>query len=660
MIKYTRGVFMQENEIQKMKDLISEINYHNYNYYSLDNPTISDAEWDKLYDELLELEKSTGIILPDSPSQRVGGETLPNFKKYTHEIQLYSLEKCNTYDRLKDWVKNIKAKSPKAKFFVDYKYDGLTVSLTYENGVLVNGATRGNGTVGEDVTAQVKTIRTVPLTIDYKGKVIVQGEAIMKLSELAKYNKTAVEPLKNARNAAAGALRNLDPKVTASRNLDVIFYSINYIDNADIKTQQEMNEFLKANKFNVEAKYDLLDGFEQIEEVVKQIDVEKNHLDFLIDGAVIKVNDIGERKLFGYTAKFPKWAIAFKYEAQELTTRLNNIVWQVGRTGKITPIAEVEPVELAGATVKRATLNNYNDIQRKKIRLNDYVFIRRSNEVIPEILGVARSTEESIPVKKPTSCPSCGAELKEIGANLFCVNTYHCPEQIIGRLTHYATRDAMNLVGIRDKIAEQFFYNLGITNIADIYNITAQDLAKLEGFKEKKIDNLLTAIEKSKDVELSKFIYSLAIPNIGKKSAKLLASEFGTFENFKNATEEQINNIFAFGDVMSESIIEYFKNPNNLEIIEKLFKSGVTVKDNIKTTSQKLSSLTFVLTGTLPSLSREEATKIIEDNGGSVTSSVSKKTDFILLGEDAGNKYQKGLELGIKMIGEKELLKMVE
>lgn len=651
---------MDDLKLQRMQELIKEINFHNYNYYSLDNPTISDAEWDKLYDELLSLEAQTGVVLPDSPSQRVGGAILPNFKKYTHEVQLYSLEKCNTYDALKEWCLNVKKKDPQAQFFVDYKFDGLTVSLTYENGILINGATRGNGLVGEDITAQVKTIRTVPLKIDYKGKVIVQGEAIMKLSELAKYNKTATEPLKNARNAAAGALRNLDPKVTASRNLDVVFYAINYIDNTNIKTQEQMYEFLKANKFNTEAKFKVFNTYEQVEDAIKLIDNEKSSLDFLIDGAVVKINDVSQQKLFGYTAKFPKWAIAFKYEAQELSTKLNNVVWQVGRTGKITPIAEVEPVELAGATVKRATLNNYNDIIRKKVQLNDYVFVRRSNEVIPEILGVARSTEQSTPIQKPTTCPSCGAKLNEIGANLFCVNTYHCPEQIVGRLTHYASRDAMNLVGISEQTSKQFYQNLGITNIADIYQITADDLAKLDGFKDKKISNLLNAIQKSKDVDLNKFIYSLAIPNIGKKSAKLLANEFGTFENFKNATQEKLNSMFAFGEVMSESIVEYFKNQNNIDIINKLFSSGVVVKDNVKTGSQKLSSLTFVLTGTLPTLTREEATKIIEDNGGAVSSSVSKKTDFILLGEDAGSKYQKGLQLGIKMISEKELLKMVE
>ncbi len=646
--------------MDEMQELVNLINYHNYNYYSLDNPTISDAEWDKLYDRLLELEKLTGIVLPDSPTKRVGGETLSAFKKYTHEVPLYSLEKCNDYQKLADWVEDVKNKDNNAQFFVEYKYDGLTVSLTYENGILVNGATRGNGLVGEDVTEQVKTIRTVPLKIDYKGKVIVQGEAIMKLSELSKYNKVAVEPLKNARNAAAGAIRNLDPKVTASRNLDVIFYSVNYIDSTDIKTQVEMHKFLKDNKFNVSGDWKILNSFEEVELAVKNIDQNKKNLDFLIDGAVIKLNDITERKLFGYTAKFPKWAIAFKYEAQEMSSKLNAITWQVGRTGKITPIAEIEPVELAGATVKRATLNNFNDIERKKIKLFDYVFVRRSNEVIPEILGVARETPESTEIKKIDNCPSCGAKLVEIGANLFCVNTYHCPEQIIGRLTHYASRDAMNLVGIRDKISEQFYNDLSITNVADIYKITAEDLSKLEGFKDKKISNLLSAIEKSKEVELDRFIYSLGISNIGKKSAKLLAKEFKTFDNFKNATVENINNIFDFGDIMSESVVEYFKNENNLKIIDSLFENGVKVLDYKSEKSQKLSSLTFVLTGTLPSLSREEATQIIEDNGGKVTSSVSKKTDFILLGEDPGSKYNKGLELGIKMISEAELIKMVE
>ena len=649
-----------DDKLKRMEELVKIINLHNYNYYSLDNPTISDAEWDKLYDELLALESELNFVLPDSPSKRVGGEILPNFKKYTHEVALYSLEKCNKYESLKKWYNSITEKIPNANFFVEYKYDGLTVSITYENGQIVNAATRGNGTVGEDVTAQVKTIRTVPLKIDYKGKVIVQGEAIMKLSELYKYNKTATEPLKNARNAAAGAIRNLDPKITASRNLDVMFYAINYIDNTDIKTQEEMHKFLIENKFNVERNWAILSTYQQLEDAIKNIDNIKSGLDFLIDGAVIKLNDIPKRKLLGYTAKFPKWAIAYKYEAQELSSKLLNVIWQVGRTGKITPIAEIEPVELAGATVKRATLNNYNDILRKKVKIYDYVFVRRSNEVIPEILGVARQTAESTDIVKPCACPSCGSKLEEIGANLFCLNTYNCPEQIIDRLTHYASRDAMDLVGISDKTAEQFYKVLNITNIADIYKITAEDLSKLDGFKDKKINNLLNAIEKSKQVDLHKFIYSLAIPNIGVKSAKLLAKHFVTFENFKNAKLEDVSNLFAFGEVMSENIIEYFANQNNIQIINKLLESGVVVNDNKTTKSQKLSSLTFVLTGTLPTLSREQATKIIEDNGGTVSSSVSKKTDFILLGEDAGSKYQKGLQLNIKMISEKELLKMVE
>ena len=650
---------MNEIDLIKMKELIKTINFHNYNYYSLDNPTISDAEWDKLYDELLSLEKSTGVVLPDSPSQRVGGDVLDSFKKYTHEVPLFSLAKCNEYQKLEDWCKDIKSKDKSAEFFVEYKYDGLTVSLTYENGVLINGATRGNGTIGEDVTAQVKTIRTVPLKIDYKGKVIVQGEAIMKLSELSHYNKNATEPLKNARNAAAGAIRNLDPKVTASRNLDVIFYSVNYIDNTDIKSQVEMRKFLEDNKFNVE-KYVIAKDVDEVLDAVKNIDEFKKNLDFLIDGAVVKLNDIGERKLFGYTAKFPKWAMAFKYEAEEMSTRLNAITWQVGRTGKITPIAEIEPVELAGATIKRATLNNFNDILRKKIKLFDYVFVRRSNEVIPEILGVARETKESVPIQKIDFCPSCGAKLEEIGANLFCTNTYHCPEQIKDRITHYASRDAMNLIGIRDKTVAQLYEVLNVSTVADLYSLTAEDLSKLEGFKDKKITNLLDAIEKSKDVELSRFIYSLGITQIGKKSAKLLAKQFKTFENFKNATANQINSIFAFGDVMSESIVEYFKNQNNIKIIESLFSHGVKIQEYKVEKSQKLSSLVFVLTGTLPTLSREEASKLIEDNGGTVSSSVSKKTDFVLLGENPGSKYDKAQALGIKTISEVELKKMIE
>lgn len=658
--KGTKTMENQTKMLERMKSLIEEINYHNYNYYSLDNPTISDAEWDKLYDELLTLEKQTGVVFDDSPSKRVGGDILEKFQKYTHKVPYYSLEKSNTYSRLNEWYEDIAQEVPNASFFVEYKYDGLTISITYKNGVLVNAATRGNGLVGEDVTEQVKTIRTVPLKIDYKGELVVQGEGIMKLSELEKYNSTALVPLKNARNAAAGAIRNLDPKITKQRNLDVIFYSVNYIEDCEFSTQQQMHEFLKQNKFNVSSNVKICSTYKDVENAVHKIDEEKYNLDFLIDGAVIKLNNIKQREIFGFTSKFPKWAIAFKFEAQELSTKLNDVVWQVGRTGKLTPIGLIEPVELAGATVKKATLNNMGDIERKNVKKGSYVFVRRSNEVIPEILGLARDSEDSEQILPPTICPSCNTELVEVGANLFCPN-YYCPEQIDDRITHFASRDAMNIEGVSEKTVGQFREKLGVKSIADLYDLTPEQLFTLEGFKDKKVNNYFKQLEKSKSISLQKFIYALGISNIGKKASKDLVKHFKTFENIKNASVEEISEIYDFGLIMAQNVYNYFREPHNMEILNRLKNAGIKVEDNVSTlNSNKLDGLTFVLTGTLPNLSREQATEIIESHGGKTSSSVSKNTSFVLLGENAGSKLEKAQKLGIKTITEQQLLDMVK
>lgn len=648
------------DKIEQMKALVEQINYHNYNYYSLDNPIISDAEWDKLYDELLTLEQQTGVVLPASPSQRVGGEILSQFKKYTHKVPYYSLEKSNTYERLSEWCDDIKSQVSDASFFVEYKYDGLTVSLTYSGGELVNASTRGNGLVGEDVTSQVKTIRTVPLTIPFKSEVVVQGEAIMKLSELEKYNQTASEPLKNARNAAAGAIRNLDPKITKERNLDVIFYSVNYIDGMTFKTQQQMHEFLRQNKFNTIKNFWVYDNFDDVKQRVQKIDQEKFDLDFLIDGAVVKLNDIKSREIFGFTSKFPKWAIAFKFEAQELSTKLLDVVWQVGRTGKLTPIGIIEPVNLAGATVKKATLNNYGDIVRKGVKIGSYVFVRRSNEVIPEILGIARDQKDSKQILPPKNCPSCKTALVENGANLFCPN-YYCPSQIEDRITHFASRDAMNIEGISEKTVGQFREKLGVKTIADLYYLSKDELYKLDNFKDKKVDKYFAEIEKSKNVSLQKFIYALGINNIGKKASKDLVKHFKTFENIQNASVEQINQIFDFGLVMAQSVFDYFNDEHNQQILQRLKQAGIKVEEQSQVqSSSKLENLTFVLTGTLPTLTREQATEIIEQNGGKTSSSVSKNTSFVLLGENAGSKLQKAQSFGIKTITEQQLLDMIK
>mgnify|MGYP004517568547 FL=1 len=648
--------------MDRLHELVEIINKHNYNYYVLDNPTISDKEWDKLYDELLKLENETGIVLPDSPSQKVGGEVLKGFKKQEHIVPLFSLEKVNSYTDLEKWVFDIKSKVKDAEFVLDYKYDGLSCVLTYENGILTKATTRGNGQVGEDVLAQVKTIRTVPLTINYKNTVVVQGECIMKLSELEKFNKMHPDDqLKNARNAAAGGLRNLDPKVTKSRNLDVICYSVNYIEGKTFKTQKEMQEFLKENKFYVVSNFKLTSDFEEIKQTFEEIDVSRRSLDFLIDGAVLKLNNVKDREIFGYTIKFPKWAIAFKFEAEETSTILKDIVWTVGRTGKITPGAILEPVELAGATITKATLNNYEDILRKKVMLNSRVFIRRSNEVIPEILGLAEKFDDSKKIEKIEFCPSCNSKLVDVGPNLYCYNTYACPEQIKERIVHYASRDALNIDGISDKTIDLFYDKLNLRSVADLYDLKYDDLIVLEKFKDKKTNNILNSIEKSKNVSLSKFIFAIGILNVGKKTARDLANKFKTLENLKNATNEDLIEIKDIGEIVANSIIEYFKNEKNIILINKILEKGVKIEElSLKEVKDNFfKDKTIVLTGTLVNYKRQELTEILLSLGAKVTESVSKNTDLVVAGVDAGSKLTKAQQLNIKVINEQELIEML-
>ena len=645
---------------ERMKELVGLINKYSYHYYVLDEPLISDKEWDKLYDELLLLEKESGIILEDSPSKKVGGEVLKGFNKVEHKEKLYSLEKVNNFEDLKDWLLDIKKKVNNAEFTVDYKYDGLTVVLTYENGILTNAATRGNGSVGEDVTSQVKTIRTVPLSIDYKGKVIIQGECIMKLSELEKFNKKGAEYLKNARNAAAGALRNLDPKVTKSRNLDVIAYGVIYIEGKTFKTQTDTIEFLKQNKFYIVNHYGVESDIEKIIDNFNEIDVERHNLDFLIDGAVIKLNNIKDREILGYTIKFPKWALAYKFEAEETSTKLLDVIWSVGRTGKVTPSAVLEPVELAGATIQRATLNNYEDILKKKVKINSFVFLRRSNEVIPEILGLAEDREDSREIEKIKFCPSCGAKLVDIGPNLFCLNTYECPEQIKEKIVHYASRDAMNIDGISEKTIDLFYEKLNLRSVADLYDLKYEDIISLDSFKEKKTLNTLNSIEKSKTVSLAKFIYAIGILNVGKKTAQDLSKTFKTFENFKNATLEDLIAIKDIGEIVAKSILDYFANEKNLKLIENIFNKGVKIsEDNTVITNSVFSGLKVVLTGSLVNFKREELTQILTNLGADVVSSVSANTNLVICGENAGSKLDKAKKLNIKVIFEDELNKML-
>ncbi len=649
--------------MDEMKNLVDKLNNYSYHYYVLDAPIISDAEYDKLYDKLVKLEKTTGVILSNSPTQRVGDTVLKNFKKVTHKFRLYSLDKCQSKESLLTWMKDVCEKENNVDFTLEYKFDGLTIVCTYDEGVLKSCATRGNGMVGEDVTLQVKTIKSVPLSIPYEGQLIVQGEGMITLSNLKKFNqKYPNEALKNARNAVSGAIRNLDPKQTAKRNLDWFCYNVLYAENKAFTTQVDMFEFLKENGFLI-SPYKRFSSPQDIISEIEKVDKEKSSLDILIDGMVVKINQLNLRDEFGYTSKFPKWAMAYKFEAQELSTILKDVIWQVGRTGKITPIAIIEPVNLSGATIYRATLNNYMDILRKNIYIGSRVFVRRSNEVIPEIMGLAEKLEGSIPIRKPEFCPSCGTRLVQIGALDFCPNTDFCPEQIIGRLTHFATRNAMDIDGFKDSTARLLYESGLVKDVSDLYTLKESDLINLPLFKEKKVNNLLSAIEKSKDVELSNFIYALSIQNIGVKTAKDLSKYYRTIEDLKKATMDDLLKIRDVGEIVADSIVEYFKNPKNLALVDKLLKRGIKIKNSTQTGKSKgiLEGKTFVLTGTLESFTRSEATALIEQNGGQTSSSVSKNTDFVLAGKEAGSKLTKAQNLGIDIIDEqtfKNLLKI--
>ena len=646
-------------KLEEMKSLIAEINKHNYNYYTLLSPTISDAEYDKLYYKLVDLEKETGVVLPDSPTQRVGNEVLTKFVKHEHKVRLYSLNKVRSVEELESWINEMKSFSKDTLFALEYKFDGLQLVLEYENGYFVRATTRGNGIVGEDVTMQVKTIKSVPLSIPFKENLIVQGEGMMTNHALIKYNKTATETLKNARNGVAGAIRNLDPSETAKRDLDFFCYSV--LDGITFDTQQQMHEFIKDNGFLTGDYFKLVSNISEIEDELNRIDLLKSTLDVMIDGMVLKINDCSVRNKIGFTNKFPKWAMAYKFEAQEVSTILNRVVWQVGRTGKVTPIAELEPVEIGGATISRATLNNIDDINKKRLKENSRVLLRRSNEVIPEVLGLLEEFPDSKTILEPTVCPSCGTTLVKKGAILSCPNRDGCFEQVVDRLTHFASRNAFNIDGLSEKTIEQLYTELKVSEPSGLYKLTKEDLLKLDKFKDKKATNLINAIDRSKTVSLDKFIYALGILEIGEVSARSLAKNFGSIDALKSATLDNLIKIKDVGDVVATNVVNYFNDAKNLEEIQKLFDGGVVINyENATVKTSELTDKKVVLTGTLSGFTRDEASDIIRSLGGETVSSVSKNTDVVLAGVSAGSKLDKAKALGIKIINEDEFVKIIE
>jgi len=653
---------------KRIDELVEKLNDYAYYYYTLDDPKVSDKEYDELYDELLELEKETEYVLDESPTQRVGDKPLDKFEKHDHKSQLWSLDKAQSFDELRKWDERVdklikeyngssEEKLPEKKYILEYKFDGLTINLTYENGLLTQGATRGNGETGEAILPQIKTIKSIPLKIDYKDTIEIQGEGLMPISALEKYNVEADEPLKNARNAAAGALRNLDPKVTEKRNLAAYFYNVGYIEGKKFDTHLEMINFLKENRIPVFKYLKEFDDIENLIEEIEEIDKTRSNLDILTDGMVVKINDMKTREVLGNTQKFPRWAVAFKFEAEEVTTILKEVIWNVGRTGKVTPSAVLEPVEIAGATIQRATLNNIEDIRRKNVKINSRVWLRRSNDVIPEILGVVDEDQENTEeIKMPEKCPACGTELIKDGVHYFCPNKLSCKPQLVSSIVHFASRDAMNIEGFSEKTAYQLFEELDIKNIPQLYDIKKEDLLKLEGFKEKKSQNLIDALEKSKDCKLESFIYALGIPNVGIKTAKDLVKEYKTLDNLKEAKKEELEKIKDIGEVVAEEIYKFFHDDNILESIDKLLEKGINPTYEVEEDTVKniFTDKKIVITGSFKT-KRKEIKDFIENSGGQVTGSVSSNTDILLLGENPGSKYDKAKSLGVKIIEEKEL-----
>ena len=648
-----------------MRDLIDRINHYSRQYYAEDNPTISDAQWDKLYDQLLQMEKESGIVLPDSPSRRVGGETIQAFKQHRHLNRLWSLDKAKSFEELDQWFSRAKALQtreslPPLKFAVEYKYDGLTINLTYRKGMLIAAATRGNGLVGEEILAQSITVRGIPLSIPYLGLLEIHGECIMRLSDFNFYNKTAQEPLKNARNAAAGAIRNLDPQVTASRRLSAFFYEIGTIEDPPYSDQEGMLSFIRENGFPTTPILTITHDVSQVLETIGKIEDERESLDYLIDGAVVKITDKHTRSIFGYTDKFPRWAIAYKFAAEESITTLESVTWDPGRTGKLTPLGHVSPVEFSGVTVRRATLNNWGDIQRKGLFLGAKVWIRRSNDVIPEIMGTVDGLENGITLVKPIDCPACNTELVEIGANLFCPNSDGCKPQVVARLSHFAARDAMDIEGFSQKTAELFFDLLDIREPDALYRLTKEELLPLPGFLAKKTDKLLEAINASKNCQLDAFIFAIGIPNVGRGTARDIGMHFNSLDAIRKAGLPALEEVDGVGNILAQSIVDYFADERNIRLITALLGLGVNPHDMAKAGDRQiLAGQSVVVTGTLPNLSRDETENLIRSNGGIAASSVSRKTSFLVCGEKAGSKLKKALQLNIPILDEAAFLEKI-
>ncbi len=656
-------------EIKKrVEKLREELEYHSYKYYVLDQPEISDYDYDRMMNELIKLEEEyPELKSPTSPTQRVGGAPLKEFNQVVHSVPMLSLQDVFSFEELKNWVNKIKEVYSEAEFVVELKIDGLSVSLLYENGELIRGATRGDGNIGEDVTNNIKTIKSIPLKIKDKNLLEVRGEVYMPKAAFIKLNEKKEElseqTFANPRNAAAGSLRQLDPKITAKRKLDIFVFNIQRYD-GEIKTHREGLDYLETLGFKVSPKRILCKDIDEIINAIELLGDMRGELTFDIDGIVIKVNDLKMREELGQTAKTPRWAVAYKFPAERKVTKLVDIVLQVGRTGAITPTAVLEPVRIAGSVVSRATLHNEDYIKDKDIMIGDTVIIQKAGEIIPEVVEVVKEKRNGSEVvfNMPSKCPVCGADaVREEGeAALRCTNI-SCPAQIKRSIIHFASRNAMNIEGLGPQMVSLLIDNNLIKDASDLYYLKFEDIVNLERMGDKSAQNLLNAINKSRENDIDRLIFGLGIRFVGLKGAKNVGRHFKSIDRLKEAKYEDLVEVEEVGDKMANSILEFFKQEQNLNLIKKLKDAGVNFQLKAQDTeiNKIFEGKTFALTGTLNNYKRSDVQKIIEDRGGKVSSSVSKKTDFVLAGAEAGSKLAKAAELNVKIISEEEFQKMI-
>jgi DNA ligase (NAD+) len=659
---------MNKKEAEKeIENLRKQIRHHDYKYYVEDNPEISDYEYDQLVKKLEELEgQFPDLITPDSPTQRVSGEPAKEFPSVEHKIQMLSLDNTYNFDELREFHKRVLKKIPECRYVVEPKIDGLGVALLYENGGFVRGATRGDGRIGEDVTLNLKTIRSIPLLIsDERLKNIeVRGEVFMSLSGFKKMNldrgKNGEPVFANPRNASAGSIRQLDPKIPASRPLDIFIYSLSFIEGIGFFTHWESQKTLKEAGFKINPLSKLCNNLDEVIEYCKELEEMRDDLDYEIDGAVIKVNELEHQRTLGATTKHPRWAIAYKFKARQATTKLLDIRVQVGRTGALTPVAVLESVELGGVTISRATLHNEDEVKRKGLMIGDTVLVERSGDVIPQVVKpiVDKRTGSEKPFRMPEKCPICGGEVvrPEGEVRWRCLNL-QCPAQLKRRIGHFAAKGAMDIEHLGPETIDKLLDSKLIAGLEDLYSLKKEDLQKMEGFEEKSADNLISAIENSKTKELSRLVHALGIRHVGQYAAQLLASHFGSLDRLSQAMYYQLENIKGIGKETAESVVAFFSDEENKKLIHTLNEMGINPQIKEK---GPLDGKQFVFTGSMESLSRDEASNLVLDKGGIVSNTVSKNTDFVVVGKKPGSKFEKAKKLGIKIVDEEEFKKIVK